>query len=130
MTRRNKTVERQPAQWELDLKESGLKAVYYRPTYRSYVCLLLDGQKIVSRGISVCSNKDNFSKYMGRQIATSRALDAFYTGDTKNPMPERMAKLLFGQPRGGRDMVFDAQVYFSRSFPVVSLFELSIIADK
>jgi len=40
------------------------------------ICLLIDSNGDVARGISICSVKENFNKARGRGLALSRALSA------------------------------------------------------
>lgn len=73
-----------------------LKAFDLRPWYyyqgTTAVCLLLQGddRQLVARGISICSNRDNFNKRLGRNIALGRALLAYFNGHDSMPiMPSR-----------------------------------------
>lgn len=44
------------------------------------VCLLAENGEIVSRGLSICSELDQFSKKLGRTIAHGRALKGYKFG--------------------------------------------------
>lgn len=44
------------------------------------VCLLAENGEIVSRGLAICSELDQFSKKLGRTIAHGRALKGYKSG--------------------------------------------------
>lgn len=51
------------------------KAIYYMDG-QTTICLLLNDDTVVARGISVCSRADYFNKDEGRRFAHNRALEA------------------------------------------------------
>lgn len=53
------------------------------------VCEIHDKQNTLAVGISLCSDKDNFSRKIGRQIAINRAFRAIANGYNSSPI-ERM----------------------------------------
>lgn len=63
-----------------------MKEVYYyesNETQRKITtCLLVSDQdtRLLARGVAICSNKDNFSKKIGRAIARGRATKALFRG--------------------------------------------------
>lgn len=53
------------------------------------VCEIHDKDKLYAVGIAFCSDKDNFSRKIGRQIAINRAFRAIANGYNSSPI-ERM----------------------------------------
>lgn len=57
------------------------------------VVLIIDGD-MISRGIAICSNKDQFNKKRGRMIALGRAVKAIITEESgpKNPITRQLTE--------------------------------------
>ena len=70
------------------MKENGkVRTLFYRETdgkadgrKNVYVCLIREGEKVIARGVSVCSKKDQLVKEVGRNIAQTRAEAAIVNG--------------------------------------------------
>ncbi|MDP2719572.1 MAG: Gp49 family protein [Dehalococcoidia bacterium] len=78
---------------EQKLKEIGLedKVIYYRlplgvpkAEHRTTVCLVEVSRGVFVRGISHCSNQDQFTKRVGRAIALGRAIQAMEKKENSN----------------------------------------------
>ena len=78
---------------------------------RITVCLLEQGGNIVSRGIAICSEFDNFCRKRGRAIARGRSMKAVVNKNYANPILRPCAR--------AQDMMCGS--YFSwKSMPFVS----------
>jgi len=72
------------------LAELHVKPYFYYDRSRPLVatiCLLLNGQTFISRGVALCSWKDEFNKYTGRTKACGRHIEGV-TGWDKDYEPE------------------------------------------
>ena len=79
------------------------------------ICLLLNGQTFISRGVALCSWKDEFNKYTGRTKACGRAIKALIRKD--NSM-EVLTMYLDREER---------KVYKSRYQPILNKVEQKIL---
>ena len=69
----------------------GIRHQFYyfnRARDRATVCLLIQDNKIIARGISLCSHKDQFVKRIGKAKALGRAVQAMERGTD----PENLLK--------------------------------------
>ena len=79
------------------------------------VCLLLNDQTFVSRGVALCSWKDEFNKYTGRTKACGRAIKALIR---KENSMEVLTMYL------GRE---EDKIYKSRYQPILNKVERKIL---
>ena len=64
---------------EAKLEKYGVtKQVYYYDEYETTVCILIKGDQILARGVSSCSDRDEFIKRKGRTIALGHAVQALH----------------------------------------------------
>lgn len=75
-----------------------LKVKYYYVTSRVFgnictVCLLIDGDEVLARGVAICSLKDAHKKSVGRNIALGRAKKAIVNQETSEEINPARKKL-------------------------------------
>ena len=90
-------------------------------------CLLLKGKKVVARGISICSPKDQFIKREGRVKATGRAIGALINRTSYNRIyPSRFSNK---EEYNNSDIFLAAETYRTKSAysPKLTKFEESLI---
>ena len=97
------------------IKDRNLEKVIYR-IGTTYVCLLLDDnhKKIIARGVSICSPRDQFVKRTGMDKAVGMAVRAFYNLDSSGKTPSKCSE----------SNVFD---YMSEYLPVPTEHEAELL---
>lgn len=65
------------------IKEGVKPIIYYLPDIKGAVCLLMNGEQIVARGVSVCSPQDQYIKQVGRSKAIGYAMQAYIKGKSR-----------------------------------------------
>jgi len=72
------------------------------------VCLVMDEENNVGRGIAICSNKDIVCKKRGRSIAKIRAIHAMKIKKNALPIARKDADAI----------IAEAEIYTNQIFPV------------
>ncbi len=68
------------------LKENKITPVFYYNNHESVCLLINEDKKVLARGVSICSYRDQFIKKIGRAKAMGRAIKAYKNRQSSDPI--------------------------------------------